>query len=67
MPTSDASHSTSKDFVKFGNARMKTLVSLCLRATKVYYCFSFHLNLTYFLAISLRGATKVLKSLTNLL
>jgi len=67
MSTLDALHSISKDFVKFGNARIGELVSLCLKVTNACSYFSFHLNPTCSLIISLRGTTKVLKSLTNLL
>ena len=44
IPILDTSHSISKQFTKFGNARMGASINLRLSSTNAFSCFSPHLN-----------------------
>src|SRR3954464_15350571 len=59
MPIPLASHSISKVFVKFGNARSGASVSLFLSSSKAFCCAFPQTNVTFFLVNSLRGQAMV--------
>jgi hypothetical protein len=67
IPIAEASHSTSKAFVKSGKAKISIEQSLTFNKLKILSCSSFHLNPTDFFTISVISVAIVLKSFTNLL
>ena len=67
MPIPEASHSSSKVFVKSGKARMGASVSSSLGIEKTFSCLSPHKNGTSFFINSLSCEESVEKSGTNLL
>jgi hypothetical protein len=63
----EVSHSISKVFVKLGNDNNGAEINFAFNKLKACTCSLPHLKSIDFLTILVKGATRVLKSLTNLL